>query len=150
MMTTSPGPGVARGVRVPALAALVDVVPTVLARVGAPVPTDLDGRSLLAELGGGANDADRTLALHTASHDGTLSLRGVRSSARKLLHDDERGTSALYDLASDPHERENLAPAETDARLEQALAKRGVIAPGAAAPAQDPKTVESLKALGYL
>ena len=145
------GPGVAGGVRVSALASLVDVVPTVLERVGAAAPAGLEGRSLLAELRGGELRAeDRTLALHTASHDGTLSLRGVRANDRKLLRDDLKGTSALYDLASDPREQRNLLPDAHHASLERALAELRVPQPGSAAPAPDPKTVESLKALGYL
>ncbi|MFN8602505.1 MAG: sulfatase-like hydrolase/transferase [Candidatus Binatia bacterium] len=145
------GSGVARGVRVPALASLVDVVPTVLDRVGAAAPAGLEGRSLLAELRGGARRAeDRTLALHTASHDGTLSLRGVRANDRKLLRDDVKGTSALYDLASDPREQRSVLPDAPDAGLERALAQLRVTQPGSTAPAPDPKTVESLKALGYL
>ena len=158
------GPGVAADARVPAVVSLVDVAPTLLARVGAPVPAGLDGRSLLAELGTGtgangasaaadgaatADDA-RALALHTASHDGTLSLRGVRAGDRKLLRDDRKGTVALYDLASDPREQRSRAPSASDAGLEQALAKLGVAAPGSTAPEPDAKTVESLKALGYL
>ena len=145
------GPGVAGGVRVSALASLVDVVPTVLERVGAAAPAGLEGRSLLAELRGGELRAeDRTLALHTASHDGTLSLRGVRASDRKLLRDDLKGASALYDLASDPREQRNLLPDAHHASLERALAQLRVPQSGSAAPAHDPKTVESLKALGYL
>ena len=149
------GPDVPGGARVPVVVSLVDVVPTLLERVGAPVPAGLDGRSLVAELGSGddaaAAHADaRILALHTASHDGTLSLRGVRSGVRKLLRDDGKGTRELYDLASDPRELRSLAPAVGDARLEQALATLGVAAPGAVAAPPDPKAVESLKALGYL
>jgi len=97
-------------------------------------------------------DDTRVLALHTASHDGALSLRGVRAGERKLLRDDRKGTVALYDLASDPREQRSRTPSAPDARLEQALARLGVPAPGSAAPAPAPdaKTVESLKALGYL
>jgi arylsulfatase A-like enzyme len=158
------GAGVPSGARVPAVVSLVDVTPTLLERVGAPVPAGLDGRSLLAELGAGGaaagstaavdgagtGDDARVLALHTASHDGTLSLRGVRDGDRKLLRDDRKGTVALYDLASDPREQRSGTPSASDARLEQALAQRGVVATGSAAPALDAKTVESLKALGYL
>jgi len=146
------GPGVVADVRVPAVVSLVDVAPTVLARVGAPMPAGLDGRSLLAELGAGtaAVDDARVLALHTASHDGALSLRGVRAGERKLLRDDRKGTVALYDLASDPREQRGRTPSAPDAGLEQALAKLGVAATGSTAPEPDAKTVESLKALGYL
>jgi arylsulfatase A-like enzyme/4-amino-4-deoxy-L-arabinose transferase-like glycosyltransferase len=158
------GPGVVRGARVSRLASLTDVVPTVLDLAGVAVPPGLDGRSLIGDLGvkaraGGTDaiaaagpgaDAERTVALHTASHDGTLSLRGVRSAQRKLLHDDRKGTTSLFDLASDPGEQRNLAPGAGDARLERALAALGTTAPGAPAPSPDAKTVESLKALGYL
>lgn len=152
------GGGLARGVRVGDLVSLVDVPPTILALAGAPVPPGLDGRSLTADLAGRADAAtraradatERTLALHTASHDGTLSLRGVRRGDRKLLRDDRKQTSALYDLAADPGEHEALAPTPGDSRLEQALMGLGVVTPGVAVPAPDAKTVESLKALGYL
>ncbi|MBY0276211.1 sulfatase-like hydrolase/transferase [Candidatus Binatia bacterium] len=151
------GPGVAHGARVPTVVALVDVVPTILDLTGVAAPPGLDGRSLLPELTGRARvdaaagtDADRAVALHTASHDGTLSLRGVRVAQRKLLHDDRRGTSALYDLAVDPHEHRAGVPGATDAALVSALARLGVVVQAGAAPAPDAKTVESLKALGYL
>lgn len=158
------GPGVAEGARIGDQASLLDVVPTVLERLGLASASALDGRSLLpflhvgsAAAGGGTSghagatsDAEPVLGLHTASHDGTLSLRGVRAPSRKLVHDDRRGTVELYDLASDPGERRNLAPATRDERLEQALAALGAAAPSSAAPSPDPATVEALKALGYL
>jgi len=158
------GPGVASGARIVEQVSLLDVVPTVLERLAIPPASALDGRSLLPFLragstaavgatsgdAGATRDAQPVLGLHTASHDGTLSLRGVRSPSRKLVHDDHRGTVELYDLASDPDERRNLAPAARDERLESALAALGSAAPSSAAPSPDPATVEALKALGYL
>lgn len=149
------GDGIAAGARVATMVSLLDVVPTVLERVGLAPPSPLDGRSLLATLRAGRDEAagageEPVLGLHTASHDGTLSMRGVRAPARKLLRDDRNGTVELYDLQADPAERRNLAPAAHDQRLEQALAALGAAAPSVAAPEPDPETVEALKALGYL
>ena len=151
------GDGVASGARIDTMVSLLDVVPTVLDRVGVVPPATLDGRSLRAALRAGRDASDAgtggagaTLGLHTASHDGTLSLRGVRAPARKLLRDDRSGTVELYDLRSDRGEHRNLAPAAHDERLERALAALGTAEPSVAAPAPDAETVEALKALGYL
>ena len=144
------GPGVAKGVRVPALVSLADVVPTVLDVLAAPVPAGLDGQSLAGALRGETLERDdAVVALQTSSHDGKQALRGVRATARKLLHDDLRGRRELYDLEHDPDERTNLLPATTDERLARAL-ERLVPPETVAAPSPDPQTVESLKALGYL
>jgi len=156
------GDGVVAGARVREQASLLDVVPTLLERLAIAPATPLAGRSLLPFLRAdreaprdaagstGADGPEPLLGLHTASHDGTLSLRGVRVPGRKLMRDDRRGTVELYDLASDPDERRNLAPATRDESLERALAALGSAAPSSAAPAPDPATVEALKALGYL
>lgn len=145
------GPGVVPGVRVPAMVSLLDIVPTVLDWLGAPQPDGLEGGSLAALLVGRAAGGPRkaALALHTASHDGSLALRGVRDEQHKLIRDDHSGTDELFDLVHDPAERHSLALVARDEKLEQALAQLGV-AETVAAPRPDAATVESLKALGYL
>ncbi|MCA9490990.1 MAG: sulfatase [Myxococcales bacterium] len=87
---------------------LLDVTPTVLDLVGAPIPEGLDGRSLLPLVRGdeGAEQAfrDRDLAfghpLYGMEHWG-------------VLHGDQKwatmeGRESLYDLSSDPEEKVNL------------------------------------------
>jgi arylsulfatase A-like enzyme len=133
------------------MVSLLDVVPTLLDWAGAPPPGGLEGGSLASLLVGRAAPGPRksALALHTASHDGSLALRGVRDEQHKLIHDDHAGTDLLFDLVKDPAERQSLAPAERDEKLAQALARLRV--PEAVdAPQPDPETVKSLKALGYL
>lgn len=145
------GEGVVRGRRVLSLVSLLDVVPTVLGLVDAPPPPDLEGASLVPALRGEdlARD-DALVALQTNSHNGSVALRGIRSPARKLLHDDHSGRGELYDLARDPREQTNLWPETKDDHLANALAALPAPAETSAAPSPDSATVEALKALGYL
>ncbi len=91
---------------------LEDLTPTVLDAIGLAVPSGLDGR--IAPLAG---DRDFPVRPHVA----TLHLDGRRQRAIveppwKLIHDEVRGSLELYDLASDPHERRNVADARPEIR----------------------------------
>jgi arylsulfatase A-like enzyme len=142
------GPGVPRGRVVPHVVSTVDVVPTILAAVGAPPPDGLDGRSLLPLLAGD----DRRWADRAASEaDQTHRKRMVRVGPLKLIHDDETGDE-LYDLRDDPGERRNVAaerPREV-ADLAATMASTLAGAAPAGAPRLDDATRERLRALGYL
>jgi arylsulfatase A-like enzyme len=103
----------ARG-RVTAPVQLVDVLPTVLATVGAPMPADVQGEALphvlhpsLAE-----EDVDPFLVQrYGAQYD--RSVRVLYDGDYKLIRT-SRGESMLFDLARDPQENTDLAGAEPE------------------------------------
>jgi arylsulfatase A-like enzyme len=142
-------PGNARaGERVATLARQVDVVPTILALAGLPVPHDLPGRPLLA-----AGTGDDPVALLETQLAGRR-LVGLVRGPWKAVFDEARGQTALYNAASDPGETVDVAPGrpvvvgyarQAIARLRLSADRRGV-----AATVADPETERRLRALGYL
>jgi arylsulfatase A-like enzyme/Flp pilus assembly protein TadD len=134
-------------------AALVDVVPTVLALLGLEAPEGLDGESLIAEPPEGPRsvyfETMATMTLH-----GWAPLMGVRREDYKFIL---APTPELYDLRADPGERENLheerpeiARALREA-LDAVVGRDPLVAAsvGANLPADD-ETRRHLAALGYL
>jgi choline-sulfatase len=138
------GPGVPRGERRPGPGRTVDVLPTVLARLGLPAPAALDGVDLVAGPGVRAAYAE-TLYPETF---GWAGLRSYRDRSLKLI---DAPRPELYDLSADPGETQDLAtarPAEVG-RLRQAVeATRGGERQAAPGPT-DPQVAERLRALGY-
>lgn len=95
---------------------LTDLLPTLLERVGAPVPAGLDGASFLAEAGTPGRgrpvvSAVRRTALHTAGLSEAECV-GVRSLDWKWTATWDRTAGTLeercHDLRSDPGARDNL------------------------------------------
>ncbi len=96
------GPSVEGGRTVDDLIELVDLVPTLIDAAGGPVPSDLQGRSLLPALTQGeAIDRDAVLTEHG---DGKV-LRTQRY--RYAVGTD--GEELLYDLETDPNEYEDVS-----------------------------------------
>jgi arylsulfatase A-like enzyme len=85
-------------------ARLLDVAPTLLARAGAPAPSTMQGVDLAGDPAR-RRGADRIVF---AEEDG---LRAVRTERWKWI-EGAGGERALYDLGSDPGERENVAARE--------------------------------------
>jgi arylsulfatase A-like enzyme/Tfp pilus assembly protein PilF len=152
------GPGVRPGTRLTGPWGLVDVLPTVLELLGLPVPADLDGRSLAAELAGAPPSPDRPLyaeSLVPRLHFGWSELRAVRRGRYKYI---EAPRPELYDLAADPGETTNLLPRHRRElhALRGALAelRRAEEAAAAELPggteALPPELAAQLAALGYL
>ena len=126
-------PGVAPH-RVPLKRSAVDIVPTVLdaMRVPAPAPGELSGKSLAVDLAGKTSDAsayeERDVYLDMPDGPYTHLRRGILhgpTPGMKLIHFGGRQYQ-LYDLTTDPAEREDLSgdPAKLQPMLEALQAKR--------------------------
>ena len=110
------GPGVVRGAAVAAPVGLVDLVPTILAVAGQPIPSTVEGRSLAPFLRGGARSGergacdDREWVLTENDHEMgfKLYLRTL-TTARYVVtrYDTIPEQGELYDRALDPGEFEN-------------------------------------------
>jgi arylsulfatase A-like enzyme len=99
------------GQRIETEVTLEDVLPTVLEALSLPAPRDLDGRDVLAPA-----------PLPARPHVASLRLKGKRlrslkSGSWKLIADGSGGTK-LYDLASDPSEKTDVANTHPE-RVEQ-------------------------------
>ena len=143
------GPGVAAG-RTGAQTQSVDVFPTVAAMLGAPAPAGLPGRDALAP-----DDAARPAFLEARAAPGDggppVSRLAVRVPGWKLVRDPVTGHTALFDLAHDPGEHEDVgAGAPEAARLGALLDDWLAHAPPPPHPeARDPALDRKLRALGY-
>ena len=151
--------------RVPGNVSLMDIMPTLADAVGASVPADLDGRSLLPLLRSQPAEtlaaARPSPALHfSVDFPPRLVAGGLIEGRHKLIAIERNYEGAeralrLYDLTSDPGEHENLAtrdPARTQSMLtrliQHARSQRSrAPTPGAVAPDLDR---ERLRALGYV
>lgn len=159
------GPGVAPRGADASEASTLDLLPTLLARLGIPAPEKLPGRDLLASTaaGGGAPGPARAAASAPAGtrlpclNFGWSGSEAIAARDLKLI----RGAGAeIYDLAADPHELDDLSagrPADRErleALLEGALASLrsattdGGIPGSVTAPEAETRT--RLESLGYL
>jgi len=151
------GPGIPAGTRLNTTVRSVDLLPTVLDLLGAPLPPNLSGRSLAAALRGGPAPADEATyaeSLTPLLHFGWSDLRALREGRFKYI---AAPRPELFDLKDDPGEHHNLvaaSPAQAEA-LRGALARRleaerKTAADPAAAAAIPPELLEQLGALGYV
>ena len=95
-----------------ALAINPDFATTFLELAGAPVPADMQGRSL-APLFGGGTPADWRHEIyyryyHDPGHHDTRAHYGIRTDTHKLIHFWKADQWELYDLKGDPDEMKNL------------------------------------------
>ena len=147
------GPGIAvRTVTDPVR--IVDVMPTLLDRLGVKIPTTVQGQSLLPLADGRRRDL---IALsetyYPRYHYGWSDLQAVSDGRYKFIAAPER---EMYDLQTDPGETNNLAlssPRRADA-LQQVLRDLQARSTGSStsiAPRPvDPDAEERLRALGYV
>jgi arylsulfatase A-like enzyme/Tfp pilus assembly protein PilF len=124
--------------------ALTDVTSTVAAVAGIEMAAVPDGRSLLDPA------PDRRVhgeSVYGQLHYGWHPLHSVVEGSRHFI---DSGALELFDLATDPAERHNLADSErrTTQTLRQAASQRAT--PVAAAAPADAETRANLAALGYL
>lgn len=103
------GPGLPANRRADTLCYLLDVFPTLCDLTGAPAPQTIEGRSLLPAIGNPKTRVRDSVFLAYRHFQ-----RGVRTDRWKLLRYNVRGkqTTQLFDLASDPWEKNNRAVAE--------------------------------------
>jgi arylsulfatase A-like enzyme/Flp pilus assembly protein TadD len=138
------GPGIPRGERRRGPARAVDLVPTVLGRLGVPAPPG-DGVDLLGPSAAQGEAYAETLYPETF---GWAGLRSYRDRHLKLV---DAPRPELYDVLSDPAEAHDLAaarPADVD-RLRRALAAARQGERTATGGPVDPEAAERLRALGY-
>jgi arylsulfatase A-like enzyme len=141
------------GRRVRDLVQQIDLVPTILELVKAPVPGNLRGRSLKPLLDGTAHLDARFVyseAMYGRYHFGWSELVAITDEQYRYV---KAPDAELYDLGLDPHERQNLAPQRPEllGPLRAALDRSGATAP-LPMPADESGTDanERLQALGYL
>jgi arylsulfatase A-like enzyme/Flp pilus assembly protein TadD len=139
---------------------LVDLMPTVLGAVGLEIPSQVQGRSLLAELRADRTDRepsnrDRVLYAETFMPRIHFNWSELRGSENTKYHFIDAPRPELYDLAKDPGEVHNLF-SEKKAVAEEMRAKlAGLIRDYSAGKEMaektglDPALMERLKALGY-
>jgi choline-sulfatase len=141
------------GKRVTVGVTLADVVPTILALVGAPVPSGLSGSDLAPAVFGSALGSREVYA------ESYLPLLQFRFSPLTMLRDGslkyiDAPTVELYDLSRDPAELSNLAGEAREAtgmrsRLAVVTAGADPDAAGRAAGALDAESEARLRSLGY-
>jgi arylsulfatase A-like enzyme len=119
------GPGVPAKGRAGEPVLNIDLAPTFLELAGAPVPDNLDGRSLVPFLRGRAPERWRTDFL--VEHFST----GVSSSVRTQRHlytDLESGERELYDMERDPFQLDSLHRTADPALMAQLSARAATLA----------------------
>lgn len=149
------------GRRVSSIARQIDILPTLLACLGIPIPAGVQGISLAPALDGegDADEGDATVEAYSETRLGGGEVVALSLLDWKVIHRLRRDgpTLELYDLDRDPGETTNVAHERPIVLgyAQQTLA-RWAAAPGADAGvperglALDPDTAATLRALGYL
>jgi arylsulfatase A-like enzyme len=149
------GPGVPAATRVATIVSLIDVMPTVLAAVGVPIPTGLDGSDLAPTWHGGGADLGGRYFIGEADHheQNVEVMRAVRHYRDKLHVNARTGAETLFDLDRDPGELVDVARERPEivqalrAELDRVAAVRRT---GGVPVTLTPEQVERLKSLGYV
>jgi arylsulfatase A-like enzyme len=138
---------------------IIDIAPTLLSLVGAPLPEDLEGRDL-APLWSGRESAPRP-AWGELYRKGSLNVQvSATMEGRKVIHHFNRRILEVYDLAEDPGEqvqlpRSGLVAATLTYRLRDWLNREWGLFDGRVRGGQvdavtiDQETADMLEALGY-
>ncbi len=132
--------------------ALIDVVPTVLERVGIPISADIDGLSMLPLIERGAWDNPNRI-LFSMRHVPPERM-GYRATSDEGSYVEDVNTAIAYYMPEDTKERQNVWSPTNPVQSRLAQATREFRArwtgPSAAEPAYDPVTRAKLEALGYV
>ncbi len=139
------------GTRVAAPVQHIDLVPSLLSMIQAPVPAGLRGRSLAPVMDGGAIPEQGLYAeaMYPRYHFGWSELYSLTDARFRFIR---APRDELYDTTNDPRERRNLAGEREQTRvamrqaLDRLMAGAAIDAPGHVS-AEDR---ERLKALGYI
>jgi len=137
---------------------LVDVMPTVLQFLQLPIPSTVQGRSLLAGVLGKASAHAANLYAETylpLLHFHWSQLRALESGGLKYI---EAPRPELYDLRADPHETRNVLAGkqalahELQGRLQDLIRRYTPASGGGAKEAEptDPALADRLRSLGYV
>ena len=155
------------GSRVDGLTANIDILPTLLAFLGIPIPSEVDGQAIDLRSGSGLDSERKQFGqaskpwedIETDARWANLSKsRFVRSGPYKFIQTPYRGSEELYDLARDPWERHNLLTEPSQEILDIANELRKDLESWAATadplpsqfdPSQTQETMDRLRALGY-
>jgi len=108
------GPGLPCGATSEALISLVDILPTVAAAAGTPVPPFVQGTDLAQLV---AAEATQSGGGRAAVFSETREIKGLRTRQHKYLYNHRLGIEELYDLRADPGEHHDLAPDPSSAPL---------------------------------
>ncbi|MBT38398.1 MAG: sulfatase [Myxococcota bacterium] len=123
------GPGVPAGLRIPALAGLVDLMPTIMSLVGFSPPMNIQGRDLSPLLRGGppvreavfvdgmmTNLANYRSAAIVQDGDERLAWLGRIdvSQGESSVEFEHQPPAELYDLIADPEQKRDLAAERSD------------------------------------
>jgi arylsulfatase A-like enzyme len=104
--------GIQPGTVSDALVINCDFAPTFLDLAGAPIPNDMQGRTLRPLFKGGTpegwRDAIYYRYYHDPGHHNTRAHLGIRTATQKLIHFWKKDQWELYDLTRDPEEMHNL------------------------------------------
>jgi arylsulfatase len=148
LIVRAPG-GAHAGARVAARVRSIDLMPTLLAAAGVPLPPGVQGAPLLPlEAEAEPRVARGAVGLNDQAPDRDLA--AVVADQRLYLHERRSGRVELYDLGADPGALHDLGPGHPDAARLAALAGE---TGGAATPGRveiDEASRRQLEALGYL
>jgi len=106
----SPELGLATGLQCDGVVCLEDIMPTLLELAGAPVPTNLDGRSLVPILRGEAEGVREILhGEHSTCYDKEQAYHFMTDGSMKYIWRPGSGREQLFNLKRDPQELKDLA-----------------------------------------
>ena len=118
------------GTKIPAMVANIDIAPTFLDLAGAPIPTQIQGKSLRPVLKNPKAKVRTELFceyFREAQFPKTPNWRAIRSERYKYVHYPElKGADEFYDLRQDPGELKNLIAHPKAKAFQSRLAKPGV------------------------
>lgn len=146
------GPGLPLGAELDEQVRHVDIVPTLLALLGAPPPEEMDGENLLPIIEGQERQSIPVSYAESAYghlHFGASELRAVRSGAWKYV---EAPKAELYHLGEDPGETQNRLAEEGEMVLDlsRKLVEIGQTTVNPETVVIDSGTAEQLRSLGYM